>query len=281
MAATAVDDDESTDGPVSGFARFVRMRSLCEDVVEIPLGSLAAALVFAGAYLVGCRLGGSEAGERFWSRRRFISAAAGISVAYIFIDVLPELEFQRQVVVKAAEGTELLFAEQRIYLLALLSFVVIYGLEHMVLVNRERRRESVAAGRADAIYWLQLTGYAAYSALIGYLVIERAERGTLALVAYTFAMAVHFLIVDHTLDEEHGRMYRLRGRLLLAASVLVGWLIGVMTPLSEVAVARLFAVLAGGVVLTSLRAELPNDREGRFWPFCLGAVIFAAVLIVA
>jgi len=249
--------------------------------MEIPFGSLAAAVVFAGAYLAGGGLGASEAGERFWSRRRFLSAAAGISVAYIFIDVLPELEFQRQVVVKAAGGTELLFAEQRIYLLALLSFVVLYGLEHMVLVNRERRRESVAVGDADAVFWLQLAGYAAYSALIGYLVIERAERGALPLIAYTFAMAVHFLIVDHSLAEEHGRAYRPRGRWLLAASVLVGWLIGVVAPLSEVAVARLFAVLAGGVVITSLRAELPDDREGRFWPFCLGAVIFAAVLIVA
>jgi len=170
--------------------------------------------------------------------------------------------------------------EQRIYALALLSFVVIYGLEHMVLVNREHRRKSVAAGDADAVFWLQLAGYAAYSALIGYLVIERAERGVLPLVAYTFAMAVHFLIVDHALEEEHGRAYQAWGRRLLAASVLVGWLIGVMAPLSEVAIARLFAVLAGGVVITSLRAELPDDREGRFWPFCIGAMVFAAALIV-
>ena len=98
---------------------------------------------------------------------------------------------------------------------------------------------------------------------------------------YTFAMAVHFLIVDHSLSEEHGRAYGSRGRWLLAASVIIGWIIGVVTPLSEVVVARLFAVLAGGVVITSLRAELPDDREGRFWPFCIGAVIFAGFLILA
>jgi hypothetical protein len=247
--------------------------------MDIPLASLAAALVFAGAYLVGGRLGASEEAERFWMRRRYLSAAAGISVAYIFVDVLPELEFHRQVVVKAAEGAELLFAEQRIYLLALLSVVVVYGLEHMVLVSRESRRKSVAAGEADAVYWVQLAGYAAYSALIGYLVVERGERGGLALGVYAFAMAVHFLIVDHALTEEHGPAYAPRGRRLLAASVLVGWFVGVATPLSELLVARLFAVLAGGVVITSLRAELPDDREGRFWPFCLGAVIFALFLV--
>jgi hypothetical protein len=53
-----------------------------------------------------------------------------------------------------------------------------------------------------------------------------------------------------------------------------------VAPLSEVANARLFAVLAGGVVKTAC-AELPNDREGRFCPFCLGAVVFGVALTVA
>ena len=249
--------------------------------LELPLASLAAVLVFAAVYVAGNWLQSSERVERFWSRRRYLSAAAGVSVAYIFIDVLPELEFQRQVVVKAAESAELLFAEQRIYMLALLSFIVMYGLQHMVLVSRDQRRKSTAAGDTDSVYWVQLAGYAAYSALIAYLVIERAERGTLALVLYTFAMAVHFLIIDHSLEEEHERMYDWRGRWFLVASVLGGWLVGVLMPLSEVMVARLFAILAGGVVITSLRAELPDDREGRFWPFCIGAVVFAALLILA
>jgi hypothetical protein len=249
--------------------------------MEIQYASLAAVLVLAGAYLVGGWLGESEASEHFWARRRYISAAAGISVAYIFIDVLPELELQRKVVVEAAGGKELFFAEQRIYLLALLSFVVMYGLQHMVLVNHDRRRETVAAGNADRLYWLQLCGFAAYSGLIGYLLVDRVERGSLALATYTFAMAVHFLIVDHSLTEEHGGVYGWRGRRLLAASAFAGWCIAVVEPLSAVAVARLFAVLAGGVVITSLRTELPDDRIGRFWPFCLSAVVFATVLMLA
>ena len=40
-------------------------------------------------------------------------------------------------------------------------------------------------------------------------------------------------------------------------------------------------LLAGGVVITSLQAELPDEREGRFWPFCGAALVFALVLIVA
>jgi hypothetical protein len=34
-------------------------------------------------------------------------------------------------------------------------------------------------------------------------------------------------------------------------------------------------------VITSLRSELPDERTGRFWPFCLAALAFAALLILA
>jgi hypothetical protein len=50
--------------------------------------------------------------------------------------------------------------------------------------------------------------------------------------------------------------------------------------LSETALARLFAVLAGGVVIMTASAELSRDREGRFWFFTLGEVGYAALLIL-
>ena len=165
------------------------------------------------------------------------------------------------------------------YLLALASFVVLYGVEHIVLAARGSRAAGVHEGARDAIYRLHIGGYAAYGALIGYLLVERAERGLAVLVVYTLAMAIHFLIVNHALAEEHGDAYRRGGHRWLAASVIAGWVVGAMLPLSEVAFARLFAVLAGGIVITSLRSELPDERQGRFWPFVLGAALFAVLLL--
>jgi hypothetical protein len=243
------------------------------------IDSLLAAFVLAGVFIAGNLSHSAAATERFWTSRRYVSAAAGISVAYIFVDVLPELELQRRIVAGSAGGADLLFTEKGLYLLALASFVVFYGLEHMVLVRRARASVNVTS-TFDPTYITQLTGYIAYSTLIGYLLDERADRGTLPLVIYTFAMAVHFLVVDHALDDEHHDRYAPLGRWLLAASIVVGWFISTGMPLSELQVARLFAVLAGGVVITSLRAELPDDRNGRFWPFCLSALSFAGVLIL-
>jgi hypothetical protein len=245
------------------------------------LSSLIAALILASAYLVGGWFSESETSKQFWERRRWISAAAGISVAYVFVDLLPELGAQQRAFAAAMGNAGLLFVEERMYALALASFVLFYGLDHMVLSKREERRDAIITGERDTIYLLHLAGFAVYSGVIGYLLLERAERGWLSLAAYTFAMAVHFLIVEHSLDEEHGGQHRSSGRWLLALSVLVGWLLSSAGHLSEATFARLFAILAGGVVITSIGHELPGERQGRFWPFCLGAGLFALALFAS
>jgi hypothetical protein len=126
---------------------------------------------------------------------------------------------------------------------------------------------------------MHLFGFAAYSGLIGYLIVERSERGLLTLVIYTVAMVLHLLVVGHSLSEQHGRLYHERGRWLLAVSVLAGFGVATNTALPEPVFAHLFAVLAGGVVITSLRDELPDDRKGRFWPFCTAALLTALLLL--
>ena len=241
---------------------------------------LLAAFLLAAVYAL--QAGAREEGllASVWGPRRRISAAAGVSVAYVFVDILPELSTQNQRLPQAAQG-DALFAEQRIYLLALLSFVLMYGIDHLVLSRREQRRGSIERGESDATYWLHIAGYTAYSALIGYLLVERVERGYVALSVYVLAMAVHFVVVNHSLSQEHGGIFRRQGHWILAASVLAGWAIGATFTLSDVTFARLFALLAGGVVITSLRSELPDDRRGRFWPFCIAAMVFALILVLA
>jgi len=239
--------------------------------------SLAAALVLGAVYAVSGVFRRSEERGR---NRAWISVAAGVSVAYVFVDVLPELAVRHEAFIKAS-GEGLLFAEQRIYLGVLVGFVVFYGLEHMVLASRTRGRRHAGDGAGDAVYWLEVAGFAAYSWLIGYLLVERAVVGGLALGLYTAAMAFHFYVVGHSLREEHGRAYDRGGRWVLAASVLTGWVVGAMTRMPEALLARLFALVVGGVVITSMKAELPREGEGRFWPFCLGAAGYALLLLAA
>ena len=242
---------------------------------------LAAGIVLALVYALRGSTGEDPFSARFWARRRWVSAAAGVSVAYVFVDVLPELGALGATLHAHGGGIGTLFGEERIYVLTLLSFLVMYGLQNIVLAAKEVRGVSAERSETDKIYWLHLVGYAAYSALIGYLLVERAEQGLKVLAFYTSAMAIHLVVVNHSLAEAHEALYRQQGRWLLAAAVLAGTAVGWTVPISETWFARLFAVLAGGVVITSLRAELPDDSRGRFWPFCLAALGYAFLLLAA
>ena len=116
-----------------------------------------------------------------------------------------------------------------------------------------------------------LVGKAVYNALIGYLFLHRLATGLEDLLLFFVAMALHFVVNDHGLREHHKDAYLRKGRWILAAAVVLGWVVGLLTEIPEVAIAVLTAFLAGGVIMNVLKEELPEERERRFWAFALGA----------
>lgn len=214
-------------------------------------------------------------------RSRWLSAAGGVSVAYVFVHVLPDLA-ENQETIREAAGESFAFLEQHVYLVALTGLGVFYGLERTAKVSRRRRRRLGGRDAAEVgVFWLHTASFALYNALIGYLLLHREESGLPSLLLYAFAMAVHFAVNDHGLREDHKEMYDRLGRWVLAAAVLVGWVVGLFGDVSAAALAVLFAFLAGGVVLNVLKEELPEERQSRFWAFALGAGAYTVVLLLA
>jgi hypothetical protein len=243
--------------------------------MSLTIGTLAAALLLAAVYLMGHRLLPTE--RRY--PRRWISLAAGASMAYIFLDVLPELGARHRAFLTVVGEVSL--AEHRIYALALVGFVVLYALDEMVLAARGE--EDDAGERPETrspIFWVHIGGFALYGWVIGDALVSRGEAGTLVLWLYVVAMAFHLAVVTSSLAREHGNLYHARGRWVLAASVLTGWLVAGLRPLSEVAMARLFAVVAGGVLMTSSNEELPREKGGRFGWFAVGAGAYGTLLLL-
>ncbi len=115
--------------------------------------------------------------------------------------------------------------------------------------------------------------------LSGYLLLHREQPGVQSLLFFFFAMALHFVVNDRGLREDHKDAYDRVGRWVLAAAIIVGWVIGSGTEVSSAAIALLLAFLAGGVIFNVLKEELPEERQSRFWAFALGASIYAALLL--
>ncbi|MHB0858842.1 MAG: hypothetical protein ACYC5M_14905 [Anaerolineae bacterium] len=62
---------------------------------------------------------------------------------------------------------------------------------------------------------------------------------------------------------------------------MAGWGLGVAFQVHEALVGVLFAFLSGGIILNILKEELPDERASSFGAFSLGALIYAALLLLA
>jgi len=205
-------------------------------------------------------------------RSGWLSAAGGVAVAYVFLHLLPELA-GHQDMVAAAYGLGGGPSERMVYLLALAGVAAFYGLER--LARTSARRESVA--RRD--FWLHVGAFALYNAVIGYLLLHRADDGGGSTALYSVAMALHLLSNDLGLSAHHSARYDRSGRWVLAVSVAAGYAAGLVVAVPEPALGLVSAFLAGGVVLNALKEELPRERDSRFLPFLAGAGGFSALLL--
>lgn len=208
-------------------------------------------------------------------RSPWLSAAGGISVAYVFLHVLPELG-ERQGAIEEAGGLGLAFLEHHVYVMALAGLGLFYGLERAAKSARDR---DDGGSEGALVFWLHIASFSVYNALIGYLLLHRETPGLQSLLLYSFALTLHFVVNDYGLREDHKGAYDRIGRWILTAAIFVGWGIGLVSEIHEAALAVLFAFLAGGIVLNTLKEELPKERESRFWAFALGGVAYATLLL--
>lgn len=237
--------------------------------------ALVAALVLAVLHVFAGRLRFLDGVPRSW----WLSVAGGISVAYVFVHLLPELNAAQEAVREAAGGA-LAALESHVYLLALLGLAVFYGLERGSLQSRRERRETEGVDEASPVLaWLAIGSYAVYNAIIGYLLVHREDNTSRALLLFAAAMGVHFLVNDHGLREHYADVYHHYGRWLCAAAVLFGWAVGAATEVSEAFLGLLLAFLAGGLILNVMKEELPAERESRFSAFLVGAAGYTLVLL--
>jgi len=240
------------------------------------LGSLVAVILLAATFIFGARL---EIGAKT-HRRRWLSVAAGIATAYVFVHLLPEMYEAQEAFTKATAGSGLPFPEKRVYTSALVGFVLLYALENLVSRSRERRREErVREGKGDLVYWFHIGGFAVYGGLVSYLMVDEGKRGLVFLVLYFVAMFLHFLGADHSLRREHGALYDRRGKWALAGAVLAGWVVGSFSSIPDTVLSTLQGFVGGGVVINSMIMELPKENDGRFWPFCAGAAGYALIVL--
>lgn len=231
-----------------------------------------AALVFAAVFMLGARLHPLKALTR--DRRDFVSFSAGMSAAYVFVHLMPEMHEARAVF---AESVSLPLPNEgrAVYLVALVGFLCFYGLDRL----RTHTRRLPEEDQARSSFWIHIGGFAAYVSLMSYLLVRSLTETETSVGLFAAAFAAHFLALEHSLHEEHGEAWMRTGRWVLASSSLVGWGIGALVALPSNLLALLIAFVSGAVIVTSMVMELPTEKDGRFLPFMAGGLLYGMLLL--
>ncbi|KAB8126579.1 hypothetical protein F9U64_19655 [Gracilibacillus oryzae] len=215
---------------------------------------------------------------RMVPRSRFLSIVGGISVAYVFLHLLPELGEYQEHLYGDIGNAFWSFLEHHIYLISMLGLAFFYGLEK--IVKHSKRKNSKKTKSSTGIFWLHIGSFTIYNSIIGYLMIREEFSGAWGMFFFFVAMGVHFITNDKGLWEIHKEDYEKYGRWLLAVSIIAGWGIGAISEVNELIISFLVAFISGGIILNVMKEELPEERESSFTAFFIGLFTYSILLLL-
>ena len=99
------------------------------------------------------------------------------------------------------------------------------------------------------------------------------------LALFTIALGMHYFIHDHNSSEDFPSLYQTRVRWILAGALVVGYGIGVITHIPPSVVAICVSFTAGGMILNSLRYELPKREQVGYAFFVFGALLYTGIIL--
>ena len=98
--------------------------------------------------------------------------------------------------------------------------------------------------------------------------------------AFLEMLGMHIFTITCNLSSHYHKVYDRRGAYVLALASLAGWASALTLNMPTPLVLNMVAFVVGGVVVSAAIAELPKEREGRYWSFLTGARVYAALLLI-
>ncbi len=108
----------------------------------------------------------------------------------------------------------------------------------------------------------------------------RVQTGFIFALIFTFAMGLHFMLVDRRLNTAFPTLFKTKSRMVLLAALFLGWfLTDVTNPINVVLASFMIAFLSGSVLYEVFREELPVVNGVKFLSFSMGLISVAALLV--
>lgn len=210
---------------------------------------LLVALILGAAHIVAPRV---KAVVKYPERQQ--AFGGGLSVAYVFLHLIPSLDASDSVV------------GPRIYFVALLGFVAFYGLDVMFRPPNHTHATK---------YHAYLAVFFVYDALMVFTLGLQLPPTPILTLVFAVSLALDVLDTDLELEAEYGARFVKSGRWLLLAGVAVGYALGLVRRPHLLEIDILTAALAGFMMFHTFKGEFPVSKNNKFRWFLGGLLTFA------
>lgn len=203
-------------------------------------------------------------------RTRILSFGGGLAVAYVFLQLIPEVE----------EAHE--YLGDFMHFVILFSFLGFYALETAFLRHDRRIEESGHQDNAGGLsFWLHIGLTWFYTAMVIFALPADVSESLYVAVIVGLAIALHVTYKSYVMHEHHQRAYEAYGQFVLVLSPLAGWLAHVVIQPSEAVFDIVIAVLAGFLMQNVFREELPAHDLTRFRWMLSGSIVLLVLVLLA
>jgi multisubunit Na+/H+ antiporter MnhE subunit len=239
------------------------------------MSSLAAILTIA---FVHAGAGAASVLRHPW-QSRLLSAAAGISVAYVIVDLMPEVVAWQQVLSSSGPMQGL---PHQTATIVLAGFIVAFWIETVARRTLTQRRAEAEDESELGTFRANLATAFLMNLMIGYAVAAPSNEPIQPLWLFAGVMALYSVVNDHALAEHHPERYRKRGRWLLVAALFAGWIVGTLSVSTTPhwAFGLLTAYLLGGIMFNVMRHQLPyTERPVDALAFAAAAIVYGGLAL--
>lgn len=197
------------------------------------------------------------------------SFGGGIGLAYIFLTLIPEVE-----------GAHPLLG-RRIHLITLLSFILFFALENWLIARARPHAQSGVAPEATSVFMLHVAIMAFYTTIVVFALPESIAGDLLFAVATGLAIGVHLVYKDFVLRSGVDEQFQLTGRLLMTLAPLLGWVAHRIVDPSEMVLDLCMAILAGILMQSVFRDEVPRPDTASIGWMLAGVGVFGLLIYLS
>ncbi len=219
-------------------------------------------------------------------RNRAFSFFGGITIAYVFLDLLPRLESSRVHLERIFGDVPSFLDTLAVPGLALAGFLAFFSLEHLAVRSRHTERKRTGkdfnVSRASlATFRVHFLVLAFFNVIIGYVLRFEVEVGIFPLLLYTLALSLHFIILDNTMEDHYKNLYLKYGRYIASLMPLIGWALSLAFPENISEGYLLLALISGIILFNAIKDEVPKGGGKNSTIFIAGAVAYSVLLLIA